>query len=321
MEMLISEPSRPVPALSSETSLAPIEATPRNPVVAYLATLAESSRVTMSRSLHLLARMLAGPDADPLCLPWHQVRHEHVAALRGALSDRFAPATANRHIAALRGVLKASWRLGFMDAEALARAIDVPAVRGSTLPAGREVTHGEIAALIRACDDSPRGRRDGAIIALAYGSGLRRAELAALDLDDVDLAAGAVRVTGKGSKQRLTYLASGGEDLIRRWLDVRGDGGGPLLNPVKLGGKIECRRISAHGIYRALGSLRRRAGVKSLSPHDLRRSWISHLLEAGADISTCQRLAGHESSETTQRYDRRPEEAKRKASRLLHLPV
>jgi site-specific recombinase XerC len=318
-EIEVSETDLPGPVLAAE--MVTVEAKARNPVVAYLATLASSSRVTMSRSLRLLAGMLSGAGADPLRLPWHELRHEHVAALRGALSDRFAPATANRHIAALRGVLKASWRLGLMDAEALARATDVPCVRGSTLPAGREITHGEIAALIRACDDSPRGRRDGAIIALGYGSGLRRAELAALDLDDVDLDEGAVRVDGKGSKQRLTYLASGGRELIERWLDVRGGDAGHLLHPVKKGGEIEHRSISAHGVYRALGALRRRAGLKSLSPHDLRRSWVSHLLEAGADIAVCQRLAGHSSPTTTARYDKRPEEAKRKASRLLHLPV
>lgn len=277
----------------------------------------------MARSLRLLARLLAGPGSDPRSLPWHEVRHEHVAALRGVLADAYKPSTANRHLAALRGVMKAAWRLGLLDAEALARAIDIPSVRGSTLPSGREVSHGEIAALLRACGDSPRGRRNGAFLALGYGSGLRRAELAALDLEDVSLDGEAsVRVRrGKGAKERISYLASGGEELIRRWLEVRGTVSGPLLLPVCKGGAIEHRRVSPHGLYRALTALAKRAGVKPLSPHDLRRSWVSHLLEASADISTVSRLAGHSSTAVTERYDKRGEETKRKASRLLHLPV
>src|SRR5690606_31814184 len=135
-----------------------------------------------------------------------------------------------------------------LDAEALARATDVPSVRGSTLPAGREVTHGEIAALLRACGDGPRGRRNGAFLALGYGSGLRRAELAAIDLEDVNLYGEAtVRVRrGKGAKERISYLASGGEELVRRWLEVRGEEPGPLLLPVRKGGGIQHRRMSAH---------------------------------------------------------------------------
>ena len=276
----------------------------------------------MSRSLALVATLVAGEGADPLSLPWRLLRHEHVAAVRGMLADRYAPATANRHLAALRGVLKAAWRLGQMSAEDLARATDVPSVRGSTVPAGREITHGEIGALIRACGDCPRGRRDAVLLATGYGAGLRRAEIAGLDLADIDLEAASVLVRhGKGNRQRMTYLASGGEELIARWIAVRGDAPGALLHPVRRGGRMDRRRISPHGVYRALDALRERAGVTPFSTHDLRRSWISHLLAAGADISTCQRLAGHSQVSTTQRYDRRPEEEKKKASRLLHLPI
>ena len=81
------------------------------------------------------------------------------------------------------------------------------------------------------------------------------------------------------------------------------------------------KRLSAQTVLDALRSMAKKAGVSSFSPHDLRRSWASDLLDAGADVAVVQRLAGHASPETTTRYDRRPEAAKRKASRLLHLPV
>ena len=98
-------------------------------------------------------------------------------------------ATANKHIAALRGALKAVWRLGVLATDDYLRAIDLRPVPSSRLPAGRDVEHDGLTALLATCaaGDRPAGARDGAIIALAYLSGSPRAELAGLHLADVDL--------------------------------------------------------------------------------------------------------------------------------------
>ena len=95
---------------------------------------------------------------------------------------------------------------------------------------------------------------------------------------------------------------------------------GPLLVPVNKGGRIGTRRITDQAVLVILDKRAAAAGVPAFSPHDLRRSFISDLLDRGADISTAQHLAGHANVQTTARYDRRGEAAKRKAAELLHVP-
>ena len=89
------------------------------------------------------------------------------------------------------------------------------------------------------------------------------------------------------------------------WLALRGDTPGPLFWPVTKGGKLRPRRLSAQAMLYVTRRRGRGAGVERFSPHDLRRSFISDLLDAGADLSTVQKLAGHAQVQTTARYDRR----------------
>lgn len=95
---------------------------------------------------------------------------------------------------------------------------------------------------------------------------------------------------------------------------------GPLFCPVSQTGQITIRRMIAHAFHKICSKRARQAGVKWYTPHDLRRTFIGDLLDAGADISIVQRLAGHANVRTTTRYDRRPEAAKKRAAELLHFP-
>ena len=235
------------------------------------------------------------------------------------LEDGAKPATINHTLAAVRGTLREAWRLGYLTAEDLARATDVPNVKATMLPAGRHVDVGEVTALFRACGDAPVGARDAAMLALLYGCGLRRSEAVALLLDDYDQ--GAVSIHhGKGRKERIVYCPTGGSEAIDAWITRRGAWPGALLCPLKKGGHIEQRAMTAQAVLLRLQFLAARAHVPPFSPHDLRRSFVGELLDAGADISSVQQLAGHASVTTTQRYDRRPEEAKRRTAELLHVP-
>jgi integrase len=295
----------------------------RNPAVVYLARLAPTGRRAMAQALEAMARMASGGRAGLESFPWASLRYGHTQAIRTALAGRYSPATANRHLAALRGVLREAWRLGLMDAEAYRRAADLPSVRGETLPRGRALSAGELRALFDACraDQTPAGARDAALLAVLYGAGLRRSEVVSLDLADYDQESGALTVrAGKGRKDRVAYATNGSRRALQAWLAVRGTDPGPLFLPVRKGGTVENRRMTDQAVLVILAKRAKQAGVRSFSPHDMRRTFISDLLDAGADISTVQHLAGHANVQTTARYDRRGEAAKKKAAELLHVP-
>lgn len=292
----------------------------QSPAAVYLAGLqSELSRSTMRGCLNTIAA-LAMPGSDALSFPWAALRFQHTVAIRSKLADQFGAATANKYLAALRGALKAAWRLGQIDAEDFRRAADLAAFKVETLPAGRSLSSGELYGLLDACGQDALGVRDAAIIGLLYSCGLRRAELAKLDLSDFDPDAGTLRVQGKRNKERLAPVVNGALDALSDWLNVRGNEPGPLFLSIRRGGHIQHKRLTAQSIYDLLQARAAQAGIKELSPHDFRRTFVGDLLDAGADIVTVQKLAGHANVTTTARYDRRPEEAKRKAAQLLHVP-
>mgnify|MGYP000593996198 CR=1 FL=1 len=317
-----------------------------SPVLVFLAGLpSEHSRRTMRRYLAQIANgLLAGQwkapvradyssaaeyrealeryNGAPLALDWPALRFQHVAAIRARIMGMYAPATVNGMLSALRGVLKACWKLELISAEDYQRAVDVDNVKGETLAAGRDLQQGEILALVTACadDGSAAGVRDAAVIGLLYTCALRRAELAALDLADFNPETGALRVRGKGRKERTVYATNGALEALREWLALRGSQPGPLFMPVNKAGHISARRITAQAVYNMLRKRAAAAGVNDFSPHDFRRTFAGDLLDRGVDIVTVQKLMGHASPTTTARYDRRGEEAKKEAAAKLHFP-
>ena len=171
-------------------------------------------------------------------------------------------------------------------------------------------------------DEQPLGRRDHAILELFYASGLRLSELAGLDIDDVNLSGRMVRVLGKGGKQRLVPFNGASAKTIRAWLqdrehyvrnagtdervigsrahDQRKQTGRTRREPLFVnyrGGRLTVRSIDR--LVRKYAAVTERVGV---SPHALRHSFATHLLQRGADLRTIQELLGHSKLSTTQRY-------------------
>ena len=294
----------------------------RNPALVYLASLAPTGRRTTAGRLKMVARDILGIP-NPEAVPWQNLRYQHVAAIRTQLQEKgYSPATINGALYAIRGVARAAFNLELMSADDLQRIRDVRPVRGERLPAGRALTPGELAALMDACskDAGSAGVRDAAVIGLLYCGGLRRAEVAALKLSDYDPTTGELLVLGKGNKQRNIWIDNGAADALADWLAVRGGVEEPLFLAINKGGRILEKGITDQAVYNLLRKRAKEAGVRDCSCHDLRRSWISDLLDAGADIAVVARLAGHSQIQTSARYDRRGEAAKKKAVALLHLP-
>ncbi len=280
--------------------------------------------MTSEHSKRAYGRALAG------FLAWHDgagrpaLTKATVSSYRQQLqAEGKTPAVINQTLCAIRKLIREAADNGAID-PALAQGIaNVKGIKSETLPAGRAIGQGEINALALACaaDQSPGGVRDGAIIATLYGCGLRRAELAGLDVADLDTEAGTLVIRrGKGRKERLVHLPEGTRAALADWLALRGQGAGPLFRPIRKGGRIAAGRLTTQAVYHVLQARAKQAGVSDISPHDFRRTFISDLLDAGADIVTVQKMAGHADVSTTARYDRRGEAAKARAAGLLHVP-
>lgn len=307
---------------SSSLRLATPKPRTRHPAEVYLASLGVGSRRTMREALNAIASLLTGGTCDAMTLDWAALRYQHTAAVRSVLMEKYSPAMANKMLCALRRTLKEARRLGLMAAEDYDRAVDVPSIRGTRLLQGRSLSAEEIEALMAvfASEESNTGRRDAALLSILM-VGLRRSEVVNLDLDDFNPRTRALTIrSAKGRKDRTNYLPVGSASAVKDWLKVRGFEPGPLLYPLNKAKRIIPRRMSEQAVMSALQRRAKQAGVAPFSPHDLRRTFISDLLDAGADLVTVSQLAGHASPSTTSRYDRRGEAAKLRAIDLLNVP-
>lgn len=254
---------------------------------------------------------------------WAALRPQHAEMIRARLTEEYKPESVRKMLSALRGVLKKAWKLGQVSGEEYHRTADIDRVIGETLPAGRHISTGEFTAVMAACNADPRpaGARDGAIIALAYSTGLRRAEIVSLDLANYDPQTGKLVIVGKRRKERTAYLVNGARAAMDDWLIVRGSEPGPLFVPINKGNNLQYgRHLTNQAFYTMLSKRAEQAGAGKCSPHDLRRTFVTDMLEAGADALIVSKMAGHSNVQTTARYDRRPEQAKQKAAELLHVP-
>jgi site-specific recombinase XerD len=274
----------------------------------------------MLQSLRVVVAIVA-PGASVAAFPWHKLNYQHMTAVRSRLAAKYSPSTANKILAAVRGVLRAAFALGQVNAEVLTRATSMKSVRGERAVKCRAVTQEELRAMFATCDTrTAAGARDAALLAIAYGGGLRRHEVVSLDLENYDRRSGVLIVQGKGAKQRKAFVTNGSRSALETWLAIRGEANGPLFQPVNKADHIEHRRLTDQAVYTIVRRLASRARVDRFSPHDLRRSFIGDLLDLGADIATVQALAAHANVTTTARYDRRPERVRRRAAELLHVP-
>ena len=147
------------------------------------------------------------------------------------------------------------------------------------------------------------GSRDRAILEVLYSSGLRVSELTALNLDNIDLELGVVRVFGKGGKERIVPVGSEARKALDQYLRKRGElvAAGTKEGALFLNYRGE--RLSARSVARLLKKFLQRCNLgRPLSPHGLRHSFATHLLDAGADLRAVQEMLGHTSLSTTQRY-------------------
>ncbi len=229
---------------------------------------------------------------------------DFLAHLRTGDEDHppLAASSAARTLVAVRGLHR------FLAVEGQTRADPAAAVRPPRPPARlpKAISIDQVQRLLDAAclGDTPTSLRDRALLEVLYGTGARISEAVGLDVDDVDLEEGVVRLFGKGSKERLVPLGSYAREAVTAYL-VRGRPvasakgiATPAVFLNQRGG-----RLSRQGAWGALRGAADRAQLTGhLSPHTLRHSFATHLLDGGADVRVVQELLGHSSVTTTQIY-------------------
>jgi integrase/recombinase XerD len=250
-------------------------------------------------------------------LPLVELSHTQLADFVGSLRERGLSARSQaRHVFSIRGFYAFALREGLAAADPTENIRPPRAFRG--LP--RYLTPPQVEALLAAPGvETAVGLRDRAILEALYATGLRASELTSLTLEGLDLDLGVVRVLGKGSKERLVPLGREAQRWIRRYLDetrplFARNGSPPVVFLSQRGG-----RLSAMGLW---GVVRRHAvtaGVERvLTPHVLRHSFATHLLERGADLRALQAMLGHADISTTQIYTHVSRERLRQIYDKLH---
>ena len=289
----------------------------------YLALNRNASPHTVSAYSRDLTQWLGGvasgrgirqEDVEPAMLDLQAIRG-YLADLHRAGQSR---ASAGRKLSAIRSFMRYLRREGVITADPA--ALTVAPKREQRVPA--HLSMDEMARLLEMPDIAkPLGRRDRAMLELFYASGLRLSELVGLDVEDVNLTARMSRVMGKGARERIVPFNQSADAAIRAWLPDREPlrqkrnrapesarpsrrtasgarrGGDPLfLNAT--GGRLTGRSVQRL-VARYVGMCSARFGI---SPHALRHSFATHLLERGADLRSIQELLGHVRLSTTQRY-------------------
>src|SRR5919108_2157667 len=222
------------------------------------------------------------------------------ASTHGAEGRPYRATSVARSLSAVRSFHRFLVREGVADRDPAAGVTQPRLPRSLPHP----ITVEEVRRLLDAPDPAdPVGVRDRAILELLYGAGLRISELTGLDVDDVDLEEGSVRVLGKGGKERGVPLGSFAREAIGAYLTR----GRPALASATTRGAMflnaRGRRLSRQSCARLLGRYVRLAGIgRRVTLHTLRHSFATHLLEGGADVRVVQELLGHASVATTQIY-------------------
>ena len=286
----------------------------------YLLSLqSKQSRVTMGSLLNVISYKIQ-KKKEHQHVDWSVLHYELVLGLLNELSEQGkSPATINVYLSALKGVSKEAWRKKLINVETYQHIKEIKRIKGTRSIKGRALALDELNQLIDFCmqQEGVIAMRDAAVIALVYGAGLRRHEAAGLLLSDLDIDEGTIKVLGKGNKERLNALHDRNLDIIGVWLDERGFEPGPLFLRARKGNRLVNEPISGQTVYDIIIRRYQEAGLKRLTPHDLRRTFATKLLENGEDVFLVQDLMGHASVETTKNYDKRDEKAKTKAAKAL----
>jgi len=293
-----------------------------NPAEIYLVSLRSVKSRNGMKSLLSNVVLYLDEDATLDDFDWSLLSYPDVLRFLGwLLEEKKSPNTVNTYLSAIKGVSKEAWKLTIMEIDQYHRIKEIKRVRGSRIEKGRALDVEELNRMIDHCmaQEGPIAMRDACLIALVYSAGLRREEAAQLQLSAYKKSETKLVITGKGNKERINPLNDRVIDIVETWLEERGRDDGPLFVRIYKGGKITLLPITDKTVYNIIVRRYKECGLKRLTPHDLRRTFATMLLEQGEDLFVVQDLMGHASIETTKHYDKRDEHKKVTAGKMLPL--
>lgn len=308
----------------------------RDPVGVYLASRRNPrTRRAMDQALVRVAKLLNTTVAD---IPWTALRYEHVEGIYSSLVSlarsengvgrTYSTSTLDLTLTAVRGVLKTAWKMGLMSHGDYAAAVAIDRAKTEEGPlAGRYVPSAELVKLREYADAAPEpwGPYVNGTMDAEFGAGLRAFELSKLRLDgkeDIfDPIGGTIVVRGKRDKLRVVPLGETEAAGVARWIETRKRIAFtvPWIFPRVMPRSVIDAKMNGQFVERLCDFVWKGADIPPFTPHDCRRTFITTLLEAGLDLPTVQRLAGHSDPKTTARYDRRSAAADAAARRRVQI--
>ena len=286
-----------------------------NPAFLYLLTLGtKQSRAKMCQTLNRFSRLFGYASLEDF--PWERLQPVHLTTVKSRMElQGRSPATINHLLCALRGVAHQAWGEELITDHEEKVISAVKGSRGLRLGKGRALSSLETSRLVSVCDSqmTAAGIRDAAILAIGIGCGLRRNEIATLRLDSIR-SDDTLCIIGKGNRERKVFPPEAVRARLREWLGIRGTDGCPFVFVAVLKGGHVCPEspLSSMAVWKIIERRARQINIAHFSPHDLRRTFATRMLDLGADLDTIKEAMGHSSVTTTQRYVKNTDERVRR---------
>ncbi|WP_218418101.1 tyrosine-type recombinase/integrase [Alteromonas lipotrueae] len=294
--------------------------TTASPLALYLGRLAPNSRRSIKSQLYKVADIMEWP-LDKCEHMFHLVDYQMACQIKVELIQHGSSAkSVNRAMSAIRNVVKVGVLMGLVSENQLIQLSAIKLEKTSQHQ-GNPLNATQVNMLFAylAKDSSIIGIRNQAMFAILLGAGLRRSELVALKLTDLSLSESHLVVQkGKGNKRRTAFLPKWCIAHIHTWLLLRDYESGYLFNPVNKSNRINIKcGITTECVYLLVRNVAKHIGLGNVSPHDLRRTYITRLLEQNIDLNTVRMMAGHEDISTTVVYDKRDNKVMQQAASKL----
>lgn len=293
--------------------------TSNTPYSLYLSRLSPSGRRAVRSQLESIAK-LCGWSAKERDFKFNQIDYAQALHLIALMQQRgWSARYINRGITAIKCIVKTAVLSDQASEKQSLQLQAIPRLRHGEHP-GKPLDTKQVEQLFAslASDTSLIGYRDHLIFALFLGLGLRLSEVLAIRVEDIDFKASSVTVLqGKGNKSRTCYLPKWVKQIIRNWLNRLGDDANYIVCKVYRSGRFDSHEaITATGLYKITKTRLSNVGIDA-APHDLRRTYITRLLDQGVDINTVRQMAGHADISTTTIYDKRDHKTMKLAAAAL----